>query len=376
MNLVAAHYRTGETWEFRLSERRVLSRRRVRAKAEAVFGPGFVDLQCNGYKGVDFNHPDDSAEVCAEAVRALWETGVAHVLPTLITTSKAWFRENISQLNEALALDADVRRSVLGYHLEGPFLSPVEGARGAHPLGDIAPVSAKLWRELQRIAEGRIRLVTLAPELRGACALIRELRTSGVLPALGHTLATHAQVAAACDAGAMLATHLGNGCPQAMHRHGNPIFAQLGEVRLWASLIADGAHLPPEVVRVFSAALGARAVLVTDAMSAAGAPPGRYSIGKLHVEVGSDGVVRQPGSPNLAGSSLTMGNAVANFARFTGLSLADAWDAASLRPWALLRKAGAVRKPTPGSTVIASVGERLKVLATLHGQRVLWSVGR
>ena len=104
MNLVAAHYRTGETWEFRLSERRVLSRRRVRAKAEAVFGPGFVDLQCNGYKGVDFNHPDDSAEVCAEAVRALWETGVAHVLPTLITTSKAWFRENISQLNEALAL--------------------------------------------------------------------------------------------------------------------------------------------------------------------------------------------------------------------------------------------------------------------------------
>ena len=371
MKIVAAHYRTGESWEFCLSGRRVVSRKRVREKTASLFGPGFVDLQCNGYKGVDFNHPDDTSEVCAEAVRAMWETGVAHVLPTLITASKAWFRENIAQLNGALALDPDVRRSVPGYHLEGPFISAVDGARGAHPLEDVVPISAKLWNELQRIAEGRIKLVTLAPELRGACAFIARLRAENVLPALGHTLATHAQIVAACDAGAMMTTHLGNGCPQTMHRHNNPIFAQLGEPRLAASLIADGAHLPPEVLRTFAAALGPRAVLVTDAMSAAGAPQGRYSIGKLIIEVGADGVVRQPGSPNLAGSALTMDRAVLNYSTLANVPLADAWDAASLRPWALLKKAGVVKSAEPGSTVILSA-ER-KVLATLQSTRVLWA---
>ena len=375
MKIIAAHYRTGETWEFSLSGRRVAGRRRVRAKAAAVFGPGFVDLQCNGFMGVDFNHPDDTGEVCAGAIRALWETGVAHVLPTLITASREWFRENIEQLNEALSLDANVARSVPGYHLEGPFISPAEGARGAHPLADVAPVSAKLWKELQRIAGGRIKLVTLAPELRGAAAFIARLRAEKVLPALGHTLATHAQVAAACEAGAMMTTHLGNGCPQTMHRHNNPIFAQLGEPRLAASVIADGIHLPPDVLRSLAAALGPRAILVTDAMSAAGAPPGRYSIGKLAIEVGEDRIVRQPGSPNLAGSALTMDRAVANFTRLTGASLADAWDAASLRPWSLLKKAGIASNSQPRSTVIADTSDGLKVLATLHGSAVLFASG-
>ena len=371
--IIAAHYRTGEAWEFCIAGRRVVSRRPSDADPEAVFGPGFVDLQCNGFKGVDFNHPDDSAEVCAEAIRAMWETGVAHVLPTLITASKPWFRENITQLNEALTLDADVRRSVPGYHLEGPFLSPVEGARGAHPQEDISPISTKLWSELQRLAEGRIRLVTLAPELRGACAFIAALRKEKVLPALGHTLATHAQIVAACDAGAMMTTHLGNGCPQTIHRHANPIFAQLGEPRLAASLIADGTHLPPEVLSTFAAALGSRAVLVTDAMSATAAPPGRYSIGKLTIEVGADGVARQPGSPNFAGSTLTMDRAIFNYATVCGLTPAEAWDAASIRPWELLKAAGVVRSSQPGSTVIADGSEGMKVLATLQGKRVLWS---
>jgi N-acetylglucosamine-6-phosphate deacetylase len=372
MKLVAAHYRTGETFEFTLSARRVAAKRRVRAKASALFGPGFVDLQCNGFKGVDFNHPDDTAEVCAIAIRAIWETGVAHVFPTLITASRDWLRENIEQLNEGLDGDADVRRTVPGYHLEGPFISSVDGARGAHPSEDVSPISLKLWRDLQRMAGGRIRIVTLAPELRGACAFIAGLRKDNILPALGHTLANHAQIAAACDAGALMATHLGNGCPQTVHRHNNPIFAHLGEPRLAASLIADGVHLPREVLRALSAALGSRAVLVTDAMSAAGAPPGKYSIGKLIIEVGRDGIVRQPGSPNLAGSALTLNAAIANHARIAGLPLADSWDAASLRPWSLLKRAGIVKSPAPDSTVITTEG--MEILATLHGKRVLWAV--
>jgi N-acetylglucosamine-6-phosphate deacetylase len=230
----------------------------------------------------------------------------------------------------------------------------------------------KLWRRWQKEAGDRIRLVTVAPEVRGACEFIRLLRTEKVLPALGHTLADAACVSRACDAGAMMSTHLGNGCPQMIHRHRNPIFAQLGEDRLAASFIPDGVHLPPEVLRSLWRAK-AVGVLVTDAMAAAGAPPGRYSIGELEVEVGADRIVRQPGSPNLAGSALTMNDAVANLVRFARVPLAEAWDAASLRPWALLTAARAVRGPLR-STLIAKWSEgKFTPLAALRGERVLWA---
>lgn len=372
--VVAAHVRTGETFEFTFDAVRLLERRRVRAKAQAVFGPGFLDLQCNGYAGVDFNHPLTRPAEIVTAIRAMWREGCAHVLPTLITASP----ERLSGLFERFAVTLrnhpEVAESVPGFHLEGPFISPVDGARGAHPLAHVCGASRKIWREVQSAAGGQIKLVTVAPEVAGAIPFIRQLRKEGVLPALGHTMAGADIVGKACDAGALMTTHLGNGCPQMIHRHANPIFAQLAEDRLAASLITDGVHLPPEVVRLFHRVKGPeRTVVVTDAMAAAGAPAGRYTIGDLEIEVGRDRVVHQPGSPNLAGSALTMDCAVAGFVNMTGVPLAEAWDAASVRPWELLRRAGAVKRSEESCVLARWSGGILDVLATLRGKRVLWA---
>ena len=366
--------RTGATFEFVLSGARVLERRRVRAKTDIIFGPGLLDLQCNGYAGIDFNHPDTTAEQMAAAIRAMWRDGCAHVLPTLITAAPERLTMLFRKLVAALESDPEVAASVPGFHLEGPFISPQDGARGAHPLAHVRGVSRKLWRAWQRAADGRIALVTVAPEAGGAIAFIRQLRAEKVLPALGHTMADAATISRACEAGALMTTHLGNGCPQLMHRHKNPVLAQLAEDRLAASIIPDGAHLPPEIVRLYRHVKGPeRTVLVTDAMAAAGAPGGRYTIGDLVIEIGRDRIARQPGSPNLAGAAITMREAVERYIAMTGVPLAEAWDAASARAWQLLWRAG-VAKRTPDSTLFARLHRgKLDVLATLHGKRVLWA---
>ena len=372
--IVASHVHTGATFEFLLSEARLLGKQKVHKKTDVVFGPGLLDLQCNGYAGVDFNHPDTTAEDMADGIRAMWRDGCAHVLPTLITASPERLSLLFQRLTAALDSDANVAASVPGFHLEGPFISPQDGARGAHPLAHVRAVSRTLWRDLQRAAEGRIALVTVAPEADGAIPFIRQLRKENVLPAIAHTMADAATIARACDAGALMSTHLGNGCPQLMHRHKNPVLAQLAEDRLAATIIPDGAHLPPEIVRLYRRVKGAeRIVLVTDAMAAAGAPAGRYTIGDLVIEIGRDRVARQPGSPNLAGAAITMREAVERYIAMSGVPLAEAWDAASTRAWELLRRAGAVKR-IPDSTLFARWHTgKFDVLATLHGRRVLWA---
>ena len=370
--LVAAHFRMGERTEFLLGCGRLLGQRPSRGRTALVQGPGFFDLQCNGFGGVDFNHPETTPEQVAQAIRAMWRHGCTHVLPTIVTHEPERLEHLFRTLVASLKLDMEVRRSVPGFHLEGPFISSVDGARGAHPPGAVRAVNMALWRRLQRAAEGKIRMVTLAPEVRGALPFIRRLRAEGVVPAIGHTLATAAQVCAAAEAGALLSTHLGNGCPEMIPRHRNPLFAQLGEDRLAASFIADGLHLPAEVLRAFFHAKGAgRSVLVTDAMAAAGAPPGRYTLGDLLLTVGTDGVVRQPGKPNFAGAALTMDRAVAGLVRMAGVPLAVAWDAASRNAWAMLCRAGG-RTDHGRAGVILGAGE---VVAVLRGSRVLWSQG-
>ncbi len=317
----AAHFHSGVRRTFRLPGRR---------GEELLCGPAFVDLQCNGFAGVDFNRPETTPEQICAAIRAMWRTGCTRVLPTVITAAPDRLEHLLRTLALARKLDPDVRNSVPGFHLEGPFISPLDGARGAHPREHVRACDTRLWQRLQRAAEGRILLVTLAPEAGGAPALIRRLRREGVIVALGHTLASRKEIAAAAAAGAQLATHLGNGCPQTLHRHDNPVLAQLGEDRLMATFIADGIHLPPDVLRSFiRAKTPARSILVSDAMAAAGAAPGCYTIGELVVEVGKDRIVRQPGSPNFAGSALTMDAALRNTLACGAMTLREAWRAAS-----------------------------------------------
>jgi N-acetylglucosamine-6-phosphate deacetylase len=278
--------------------------------------PGFFDLQVNGFAGIDFNDPDLTADRAAEALERMRATGVTRCLPTLITSSFERFAAS-ARVVSRLASDA-----IAGIHMEGPYISPHDGARGAHPRDHVRQATVDDFKRRQDAAEGRIVLVTLAPEVPGALALIGHLVESDVRVAIGHTAATPDQLADAIMVGATLATHLGNGCAQMLPRHPNAIWELLAADTVYASLIVDGHHLPASTVKVMIRAKGPhRVMLVTDAVSAAGSPPGRYTIGGVESDLNASGRVSLPGTPYLAGSALTMDRAVANAVRFTGLPL-------------------------------------------------------
>jgi N-acetylglucosamine-6-phosphate deacetylase len=289
--------------------------------------PGFVDLQVNGFAGVDFGDPALTVERVAQAVEAVGRTGVTRFLPTLITSAPETFAACARTLVRA------AQPAIAGLHMEGPYISPEEGYRGAHTRAFVRDADVDDFRRRQDAAEGRIRLLTLAPEVPGALRLIEHAVASGVRVAIGHTAATGAQVRDAVKAGATLATHLGNGCPATLPRHPNVIWEQLAEDGLFASFIVDGHHLRPAVVKaMLRAKTEARSILVTDAIAAAGMPPGRYTLGGQQVELDAVGRVAVPGASNLAGSALSLDTAIGNTVRFTGLTLEDVVPMASIRP--------------------------------------------
>jgi N-acetylglucosamine-6-phosphate deacetylase len=299
--------------------------------AREVELPGFVDLQVNGFAGVDFGDPALTPEHVRHAVAAMGKTGVTRFLPTLITSSLEAFSSSARTLVRA------GHPAIAGIHMEGPYISPEDGPRGAHARAFVRGADVDDFRRRQEAADGRIRLVTLAPEVPGALRLIEHLAATGVRVAIGHTAATRAQVGDAVTAGATLSTHLGNGCAAVLPRHPNVIWEQLGEDRLLASFIVDGHHLPPATVRsMVRAKTPARSILVTDATAAAGMPPGRYTLGGQEVELAPDGRVAAPGASNLAGSALRLDVAIGNAARYCGLPLGDVVPMASTRPAAYL----------------------------------------
>ena len=289
--------------------------------------PGLVDLQVNGFAGVDFNSPGTSAEQIAGTLPALRATGVTRFLPTVITGSLDHFARCARQL---LAVNDP---AIAGIHLEGPYISPSDGARGAHPRAHTVPARVDDFERRQEAADGRIVLVTLAPEVEGALPLTEYLASRGIRVAIGHSEAGTAAIRDAISAGATMSTHLGNGCAAMLPRHPNLVWEQLAADDLFASFIVDGHHLPPATVKAMVRAKSpARSILVTDAMAAAGCAPGSFRIADVDVEVGTDRRVSLRGTPFLAGSALTMTGAIENTARFTGLPLADILAMASTVP--------------------------------------------
>jgi len=287
--------------------------------------PGFCDLQVNGFAGVDFNNPRTTAGEILGAIAALRATGVTRFLPTLITSSFEQFAHC------ARTLVAVNSPAIAGLHMEGPYIS--EDARGAHPLEHVIPASPEDFKRRQEVADGKIRLVTLAPEVPGTLRLTEYLVAAGVRVAIGHTMALPEQIRDAVKAGATLSTHLGNGCQPMLPRHPNFIWEQLAADELCASLITDGLHLPPATVKaMIRAKTPARTILVTDAISSAGCPPGTYEFNGMKVILGADGRACPPGKPWMAGSSVTLDRAVANAVRFTGLSIEEVLPMASVQP--------------------------------------------
>ena len=265
--------------------------------------PAFVDLQVNGYAGVDFSSPDLTPEKVLRAVQALRERGTAAFCPTLVSAAPATYQRNLPLLVEVMAGEP----GLLGIHMEGPFISAEDGARGVHPREHVRPPSLREFDEYYRLSQGRLRLLTLAPELPGALDLVRHAVEMGVTVSLGHTLADSRAVWAAAEAGASLATHLGNGLPLSIPRHANPLWPLLACPSLKALLITDGHHLPADFVRVVLAVKGAAGVIVTsDSSPAAGLPPGEYTFFGAPARLEADGRLHSPLTGTLAGSSAVL----------------------------------------------------------------------
>lgn len=302
-----------------------------------VLLPPLVDIQVNGYAGVDFQRDDCTAAELEHAIAGLAAAGCGRILLTLITNRWAKMLARLRHYQALRAASPRLRQRIAGWHLEGPFMSPKPGFHGAHPPECMEPPSAARMHELKAIVGDEPTLLTLAPEWPEAPGAIRVARSLGFHVWLGHTDATAEQITAAVDAGAEGYTHLGNGCPGEIHRHDNIIFRVLDEPRLRASLIADRIHISPVLFRLMHQVLGpARICYTTDAMAAAGAGPGTYDLAGMKVEVGADGIVRQPGKSNYAGSSLAPIEGIRRAAAMLRVAPVDVWPYFSTQPAAFV----------------------------------------
>jgi len=317
--------------------------------------PGFVDLQVNGYARQAFTDPGLTPQHVADVSVALDALGVTRYCPTVTTHSLDVLAHSLKTIHQACQSLPEVSRRVAGIHLEGPYLSPEDGPRGAHPREAIRRPDYDEFRRLQDAAGGRIVILTLSPEYPGSAEFIAKVADGGVIVAIGHTNADSAAIQAAVDAGARLSTHLGNGSHGMLRRHPNYIWDQLAEDRLVASLIVDGRHLPRAVVKTFvRAKTPSRCILVSDVTAMAGMPPGRYDGTSLgDVEVLEDGTLVIAGQRELlAGAAAPIGAGVANVMRLAGVSRRTAVEMASVRPAVLLgREAGRLEVGAPADLV-------------------------
>jgi len=294
--------------------------------SDVWIAPALVDLQVNGFGGIDFQQDNVPLGNLVTASRRLHAAGCGRYLLTLITDE--WLRliGRLRHLRELRQRSADLRHAIAGWHVEGPFLSAEPGFCGAHdPALMIDPAPEQL-RELREIAGDDLVLLTLAPERTNALETIEQAVALGMKVSLGHTNASANLIAEAVRRGASGFTHLGNGCPRELDRHDNILWRVLEARELRVSLIPDTTHVSPALFRLAHRALEADSIYYTsDAMAAAGSKPGRYQLGRLELEVGMDQIVRLPGKPNFAGSALCPIDGVFRAATMLGSSWREAW---------------------------------------------------
>ena len=300
--------------------------------------PGLFDLQINGHSGIWFSDESLTADDVLKALAPFSRFGVTRLCPTLITNSFEGLAAGFAAIRAACERESWADRMVCGCHLEGPYISSEDGPRGAHPLQHVRPADWIEFQRFQEISGHRIKLVTIAPEVEGAIDFIRQAVANRVVISIGHTAATPEQVRDAVDAGAKLSTHLGNGTHAMIHRHRNYIFEQLSDPRLTASLIVDGHHLPPSLVRTFIKVKSPKQTILTcDAAGWAGCPPGVYESKLGRSEILENGKLVVAGQHELlAGSAQETDVCVANVIEFAGVSLKDAIDMTSKNPAKLL----------------------------------------
>jgi len=328
----------GGVYEITITAGRISLLQPTERQTASYMGPALFDIQVNGYGGRTCRIPSpDRVDALAYITQLLRERGVGWWMPTITTAGAEDLHRAFSYCGRALDADKNTADSIPGLHLEGPYISPVDGPRGAHLLKHVRPPD---WDEVQRLNEacgGRIRLITIAPEVEGAVPFIKACVASDMIVAMGHTNLDRDSLARAVDAGATLSTHLGNGAHDQLQRHNNYLWYQLAEERTYASFIADNQHLPRECLYSMLRAKGTeRSILVSDSVLLGGMKPGLYSVRGQKIEMLDSGRIVLPGTPNLAGSGSHLKECVEWVVRLGQVAHADAWTMASVNPARLM----------------------------------------
>ncbi|MBI3875628.1 MAG: N-acetylglucosamine-6-phosphate deacetylase [Verrucomicrobia bacterium] len=366
--LHAWHYATRKPVCLRWREGRVVSLESSNEKPpeNLWLAPALLDPQVNGYGGVDFQQDALTLEQLLSAARQLRRDGCARILYTLITDEWPKLIARVKHVQKLRDLNAELQHAFTGFHIEGPFLSAEPGFKGAHNAAVMRDATPADIQELSRAAGSDPVLITLAPERNGALDVIRTAASLGMKVSLGHTNASADVMRAAVAAGASAFTHLGNALPQQLDRHDNVLWRVFDTPGLVAGIIPDTIHVSPMLFRTMHRALPPeRIYYTTDAMSAAGAPPGRYTIGAMELEVGADQIVRQPGKTNFAGSALKPIEGIFRAAKMLGCDWQDVWDHFSTRPAALMGLPAPLAQGGPADFCVMQFGAE-KQLSSLR----------
>lgn len=332
-------YLDGKPVSVQIRDGRILSVDQVEKLSDdshrIFIAPGLIDNQVNGFAGVSFSFGGGElhTEDIVKATRELWKFGVTSYLPTLTTNSKELLLRNLSMLARTKN-DPALHGSIPGYHLEGPYISPEDGYRGAHPLRYVAKPDWGDFMDFYEASDRNILTITLAPELDGSMEFIRKCSGLGITVAIGHHNASREVVDLAVMNGAKIATHLGNGCANMINRHLNPLWPQLANDQLAVSLICDGFHLRDEEIAVFYKVKGTeKTILTSDVTRFAALPPGEYKNeeGEI-IELTSEGMLRYPAQNVLYGSASPLIRGVSHIMKVTGCSMGEAVRMASTNP--------------------------------------------
>lgn len=347
--------------------------RKDAAIEELYIAPGLIDLQLNGYKGVDFNDEKLSFEKIEKAVYELLKDGVTGFLPTLITNDPRITLKNLKLFRRAIEKSSLVKSCILGIHLEGPFISSDIGAIGAHPLNWVQKPDFKLLMNWQKQSGELIKLVTMSPEYEGSNIFINNCVKADINVSIGHTNAAIEQIREAVQAGASLSTHLGNAIASIIHRHNNILFEQIANEELYASIITDGHHLPIELIKIILKTKQEKVFLVSDSTMFSGMPPGIYNtlIGG-EVSLSENKRLSILGNKEyLAGSASSLSDCLNFLAKEKVLGLKQLWSLASTIPFNYLFK-----KNLPGidedSIIFSYRNNRIKLCLTRKNGQVFF----
>lgn len=341
-------------------------------------GPGLVDLQVNGVKGVDFNSVEVDPDAILYAAEFLLSRGVTTFCPTVITNSVASTLKILEVINKACEAMPLVDRCIGGIHLEGPFISLADGYRGAHMERFVRAPDWQLFCRFQQASGNRIKIIGLSPEWNDSIDFIERCRKNGLLVSICHSAADGRQVEAAVRAGARLASHLGNAVPLMLPRHPNIIWELLAQEKLCASIIADGFHLPDSFIRVVLKATLGSTILVSDATSFAGLSPGVY-----RAHIGSEVLLEESGRLSMKGSGGMLAGAAKilpeNVEYLMENSLANlpqAWYMASGRPSRLagLHRGIAGRERQHDMVLFDLINGRIVIREVFKGGEPVWRI--